>query len=277
MMLGGASPATVGEVGPPAVTEQQLFANGLVTPAGYACPSEGRCATPCVACRQARFTGWSVAADTLIYEPYWAWGTLTRAYDSEDASVGVRLTIGHESRQGSGVELRVGGVRFDNLPFAEIGAPDAIVPGSFEMFQLDVDFSQRVWVGDSSIVVGVGPRAATLTHQLGADPEFRLRAGGVGLSAALHRPIWRSDRMLVAVVGHGRASILGGDYVTDADEWVADSTLSIFEAGFGLELRRACGGGDFLGRLAFEPQWWEGSALQPIYLDGLKLGLGYQW
>ena len=70
---------------------------------------------------------------------------------------------------------------------------------------------------------------------------------------------------------------MGGEIVNSSDQLVADGTLSILEAGFGLEMRRQLWGGDFVGRVVFESQWWESNLLQPIYFDGLSLRLGYQW
>lgn len=263
----------------PVVVEQQLFANGLVVPAGYCCPTEGHCATPCIACRQAQFTGWSVAVDVLLAEPIWATGdlTLVNVEDDGNGAAGVRFTIGHESPSGSGIEARFGGIGFNDLSMVDIDQPNTVEPGEIRTFQFDFDLTQRIWIGDSSIVLGVGPRAAGLRYDFGPLPERRLVTGGLGLSATLHRPIWRSPKTQFAVVGFGRASIQGGELQDELDRFIADGTLSILEAGFGLEMRRECGYGDFVGRVMFEPQWWESNVMNPIYIDGLALRLGYQW
>ncbi|QDV72840.1 hypothetical protein K2D_10040 [Planctomycetes bacterium K2D] len=263
----------------PVAAEQQLFANGLVVPIGYGCPTEGHCDTPCVACRQSQFTGWSAAVDLLIYEPYWAGGTRTFYHDGDtDAAAGVRLTVGHESSHGGGMELRVGGVDFNDLEYVETAtSPNQLGLANLTTFQFDFDLTQRVWIGDSSIVLGVGPRAGMLNYQFGIDPEMQLNAGGLGLAATLHRPFWRSPKTQFAAVGFGRGSIMGGNVENAAGQQVADGTLSILEAGFGLEMRRQCWGGDLVGRIMYESQWWDSNLMSKVYLDGLSLRVGYQW
>jgi hypothetical protein len=267
------------QVADPVVVEQQLYANGLVVPAGYCCPNEGHCELPCVACRQSQFTGWSAAVDLLIYEPYWAAGTRTIYHDGDaDGAAGVRLTVGHESAHGGGFELRAGGINFDGLEYVETATlPNQLLLADLTTFQFDFDLTQRVWIGDSSIVLGVGPRAGMLNYQFGPDPERQLNAGGLGLSATLHRPFWRSAKTQFAAVGFGRGSMMGGNVENSVGQQIADGTLSILEAGFGLEMRRQCWGGDFIGRVMYESQWWDSNLMSQIYFDGLSLRAGYQW
>ncbi|WP_146441860.1 hypothetical protein [Botrimarina colliarenosi] len=264
---------------PPVVVEQQLFANGLVVPAGYQCPTEGHCQTPCVACRQAQYVGWSLNVDLLVFEPYYADASSTLVHDDDatEGTLGLRLTFGHENSSGGGMEFRFSGTDFDELGILDSGAPNTLQPGEIQTFQFDFDLTQRIWIGDSSIVFGVGPRAASLMHRFGADPEVRANAGGLGLSATLYRPFWRSEKCQFAAIGFGRGSLMGGEIVNADDQLLADGTLSVLEAGFGLEMRRQWGRGDFVGRLLFESQWWESNLMQPIYFDGLSFRLGYQW
>lgn len=271
--------AVLAQQGPaPVVVDQQLFANGLVIPAGYQCPTEGHCGVPCIACRQAQFTGWSAGVDLLIFEPYWAGGPRTIVHDDEgDVSVGARVTIGHENARGGGMEFRFGGTNFDELSYLDTDAPTTPLPLDLTTFQFDFDLTQRVWIGDSSIVLGVGPRVGVLNYQFDTEPERQINAGGLGLSATLHRPFWRSQKVQFAAIGFGRGSIMGGEIVNSSDQLLADGTLTILEAGFGLEMRRQLGYGDFVGRLMFESQWWESNLMQPVYFDGLSIRLGYQW
>ncbi len=261
------------------VVDQQLFANGLVVPAGYRCPSEGHCETPCIACRQAQFAGWAAAFDLLLYRPIWAGGdaTIVHSNESSDGGVGPRFTLRHEAYDGNGIEMRIGGIAFSDLKFIDSSATPTLVDGEIEMFQFDFDLTQRFWIGDSSLVFGVGPRAASLMYRIGPTPELQVNTGGAGVSALLDRPIWRSSKTTFAAIGYGRASLMGGNVENAAGATVADGTMSILEAGFGLEMRRQWGRGDFLGRVTFDSQWWEPNIMAPIYVDGVGLRVGYQW
>lgn len=266
----------------PIEVEQPLFANGLVVPAGYQCPSEGHCGVPCVACRQAQFTGWSAAVDLMIFQPIYAGGDLTIVHpdggsESSDVSVGPRVTLRHEHANGGGLEARFSGIAYEELLIRDSTAYyPTISETELRTFQFDFDLTQRFWIGDSSVVMGVGPRAASLSMKFGDDPERSTNTGGVGVSAMLDRPFYRSSLSTLALIGFGRASLMGGNVQID-DTKVADGTMSILEAGFGAELRRKAGRGDFVGRIMMESQWWESNMMAPIYFDGPTVRLGYQW
>jgi hypothetical protein len=266
----------------PIIVEQPLFANGLVVPAGYQCPSEGHCGVPCVACRQAQFTGWSAAVDLMIFQPIYAGGDMTIVHpdggsESSDVSVGPRVMLRHEHAHGGGLEARFSGIAYEELLIRD-SAPyyPTISETELRTFQFDFDLTQRFWIGDSSVVMGVGPRAASLSMKIGDDPELSTNTGGVGVSAMLDRPFYRSSLSTLSLIGFGRASLMGGNIQID-DTTAADGTMSILEAGFGVELRRKAGRGDFVGRIMMESQWWESNMMAPIYFDGPTVRLGYQW
>lgn len=273
------APAVVQAGGVPAgvVTTDQLCANGLVVPSGYQCPTEGHCASPCIACRQSRFTGWSTAFDAMLMTASFAGGTIT--YDGDDRNVsGVRWTLQHESCDGGGFELRLSGAGSDEIFMVNTGGSTPSVDTAEIAFgQLDVDFYQRVWIGDSSLVLGVGPRVGVLRSKFGADTEAIVSGGGAGVSAALDRPFWQSEQCRLAYVGYGRAGFVSGSFESPEGVRRADGTLSVMEAGFGIEIRRLLWGGDIVGRLMLESQWWESNMMQPVVLDGITLRCGYQW
>jgi len=266
----------------PVVVDQQLFANGLVVPAGYQCPSGGHCGVPCAACRQAQFTGWAAAVDLMIFQPIYAGGNLSIVHpdggsESSDVSVGPRVMLRHEHAHGGGLEARFSGIAYDELLVRDV-TPNTptISQTELETFQFDLDITQRFWIGDSSVVMGVGPRAASLGMKIGNGPERSTNTGGVGVSAMLDRPFYRSSVTTLALIGFGRASLMGGNVQLEGTT-VADGTMSIFEAGFGAELRRKAGRGDFVGRIMVESQWWESNMMSPVYFDGPTVRLGYQW
>lgn len=237
---------------------------------------------PCAACRQAQFTGWAAAVDLMIFQPIYAGGNLSIVHpdggsESSDVSVGPRITLRHEHAHGGGLEARFSGIAYDELLIRDITPTvPTISETELRTFQFDLDLTQRIWIGDSSVVMGVGPRAASLGMRVGNGPERSTNTGGVGVSAMLDRPFYRSSKMTLACIGFGRASLMGGNVQLD-DTTVADGTMSIFEAGFGAELRRKAGRGDFFGRIMLESQWWESNMMSPIYFDGPTVRLGYQW
>lgn len=256
-----------------------LAPNGIVIPAGYECPTEGCCGAPCPACRQARFHGWSVFAEVISRDPAFAGGTLTLSDSDDHAAAGPRITFGYEGRNGGGVEFRFSGVAFDELGvFGLAPSPgDLPVPSEMRVFQFDTDFYQRLWIGDTSLVVSAGLRGAELGFQIGSAAEEVTNAFGLGGGLALNRPLHRTDRSSLAWIAHGRFSALAGDIESPEDTRYADGTLSILEAGLGLECRNRWGRGDFVTRGLLEYQHWDSNMMTPVSFAGASFGVGYQW
>lgn len=257
---------------------QPLQANGLVVPAGYECPSEGHCGTPCPACRQARYTGWSAMAELLSFQPSYSssgYSTL----NAPSSSAGMRFQIGHEASDGRGATARFASINFEDMPTVVMFTVEPLAPTSIETFLFDFDLTQRLWIGDTSLVLGAGPRFAHLSIHRADLVKFDVNAGGIGGSLVMNRPLWRGETAQLSAIGRGGASLLGGGLIEAGKEGnkLADSSMLVADFGFGVEWRDRSRWGDLYLRLMAESQWWDTTFYEPVVLNGLSLSFGHQW
>lgn len=215
--------------------------------------------------------GWSSSFETLSL-----WNNSSYASTEDSAAIGARLTLGKRDREGSGVESR----------FATLNASNTNSFGrvEFEQQRLELDLTQRVSLGDTSVTFGVGPRLARYQVQQKGDVPYyyynstsyndaRFLGGGVGIGVEFDRILYRGQQSEFSMVGHARYSWLYGGF--DTQRGTEDGTLSFREVAGGVEWRRRWGEGDLVLHSLFEVQdtvfGVAGSSV------GVALGIGYSW
>ncbi|TWT88384.1 hypothetical protein Mal64_18640 [Pseudobythopirellula maris] len=238
------------------------------------CPTGGCCPEPCRACRQARLTGWSVIGG--ISSATVGHSNTSFTYAEESQLTGGQLKIAHESSRGGGYRVAFRSWD-DEISIQGSAAPHLSSQANVTFSTFDFDLYQRVWVGDTSLVLGAGVRAA---HQEvdflnGSNPGF----GGGGLSAFLEfrRSLYRSELSEVSVLGYGRYSQMLGTFEETTPGFQPTAAMGIAETGLGLEYRRRLGRGDLILQYMADAQLWSSSNLGDHALLGDSFMVGYQW
>ncbi|MEN0109511.1 MAG: hypothetical protein AAF805_02195 [Planctomycetota bacterium] len=212
--------------------------------------------------------GWSSSLETVAL-----WNNASYSESEDAAAIGARLTIGKEDAEGSGLEFR----------FATLNASNTRPWGrfEFEQQQLDLDLTQRVRLGDTSVTFGVGPRLMRYQTQQKGDSRYsssnydeRFVGGGLGIGVAFDRILYRTSSSEFSLIGHARHSWLYGG-VDQPHRDLQDSSMSFREVAGGVEWRRRWGDGDLVVHTLFEVQ--EVVFGQYGNSAGVALGIGYHW
>lgn len=243
-------------------------------PTSYVCPTGGRCGSPCRACRQARLTGWTAAVELSALSPRIPMNDFR--VDQDEAVAGVGVVFGREGHRGGGIRAKVWGIDSDDLRLRNNVNPTIVTAADFRAIQVDVDFYQRMWIGDTSLLVGVGPRAAGLRFGSPSAPTI-LAGAGAGVTAELRRAFYRTQSTEIALVGSGELSMLTGELEDGPTQLLHDASITIGEAAFGVESRHQWGRGDLVFRYLFETQVWNATAFDEVGLIGSRFQFGYQW
>jgi hypothetical protein len=110
----------------------------------------------------------------------------------------------------------------------------------------DIDLYKRIFVDYTELVVGAGSRAADLDFRQTSDnTHSEFTGGGIDVFGEWYHPLYIGPVYEFAFVGLGRMSLVEGDWRDKTGGALVPDTnhdmLTIFEASFGLELRRRFG------------------------------------
>jgi hypothetical protein len=257
------------------------MAPGYVSQASVVC-GDGctNCGTGCVSCftcgAYPPHSFWFADAELTILNQSYDNGLF--ALDDNDSDFAApRLTLGWESPRGVGIRSRFWwrDDSFNILSDAQI-PPDAEV--EFDSSRFDFDVYRRFMFDGSSISVGGGLAVARMGWEL---EELRIRDAGAGLNFFVEgrHELIRTPNSTFGLVGRGRwASLVGewrGQDMPGRDQ--GDSTMEIFEAGFGWDYVRQLQSCDFFFQHILEAQRWDSTLVGDVGFFGQSVAVGVRW
>jgi hypothetical protein len=269
-----ASPSPASTLTPP------MSAPGYVTQTSVVC-GDGcvDCGTPCVysvtSGAYPPHSFWFANAELTILNQSYENGLF--ALDDNNEFAAPRLTVGWESPRGVGIRTRFWW-RDDSF---NIVSDLPIPPESeveFDSSRFDFDVYRRFTFDGSSISVGGGLAVARMGWEL---EDVRIRDAGAGLNFFVEgrHDLIRTPNSTFGLVGRGRwASLIGEWRNVDAPGRVeGDSTMEIFEAGFGWDYVREYQSCDFFFQHMLEAQTWYSTLVGDVGFFGQSVAIGVRW
>ncbi len=218
------------------VFDSGASADVIIPPAAYpssawAPPADG---LPCPCESVYRSTAWQLGAEIIPTNSHLTAGQFGPWPD--DGALALRFVVGYEDETGLGVRGRWW------LVGQSIEAPVDDV--DLAATTLSLDFSKRLFIEETELVLGAGPAGGALSFQLSNNDESQFAGGGISVFAELWHPLLRFKRIDVGSVARGRFSLLVGEWEDDTGFVIPptdDDNMSVAELAWGLELRRRFG------------------------------------
>jgi len=211
-------------------------ADVIIPPAVYPSSAWTRPADgpPCPCESVYRSTAWQLGAEFIPTNSHLTAGQFGPWPD--DGALALRFHVGYEDETGLGVRGRWW------LFGQSVEAPVDDVDLSATTISLD--FSKRLFIEETELVLGAGPAGGALSFQLSNNDESQFAGGGISVFAEVWYPLLRFERVDVGSVARGRFSLLVGEWEDDTGFVIPstdDDNMSVAELAWGLEFRRRFG------------------------------------
>jgi hypothetical protein len=238
-------------------------------------PADG---PPCPCDSVYRSTAWQFGAEFIPTNSHLTAGQFGPWPD--DGALALRFNLGYEDETGLGVRGRWW------LFGQSVEAPADDV--DLAATTLSLDFSKRLFIEETELVLGAGPAGGALSFQLSNNDEAEFAGGGISVFAEVWHPLLRFERVDLGSVARGRYSLLLGEWEDDTGFVIPstdDDNMSVAELAWGLELRIRVGlrqDKHWYLAILVEHQNWD-SALMTRFMDSsvgftgtsFALGLAY--
>jgi len=210
---------------PPAHESSPVWHPTIIPPAvDPPCPPDSVYRTP----------AWQLSIDLIPTSSH-----LTRGRYGEwpdDSAPALRLALGYENENGNGIRGRWWIFGQDvNVPGPNIDLAASI---------LSLDFSKRLFLDETELVIGAGPAAGALIFEIDANDESHFSGGGLSVFAELWHPLWRLRMTDVGTIVRGRYSLLVGEWEDTTGFVIPDTdhdNMNVAELAWGFDLRRRFG------------------------------------
>jgi hypothetical protein len=283
-------PSTADELPPPSASPAldgaaPVLASGaaadvIIPPAGYPSSAWSPPAVepPCPCESIYRTTAWQLGAEFIPTNSHLTAGQFGPWPD--DGALALRFHLGYEDETGLGVRGRWW--LFGQSVEAPVDDVDLAAT------TISLDFSKRLFIEETELVLGAGPAGGALSFQLSNNEESEFAGGGISIFAEVWHPLLRFERIDLGSVARARYSLLLGEWEDDTGFVIPstdDDNMSVAELAWGLELRSRFGfkqDKHWYLAILVEHQNWD-SALMTRFMDSsvgftgtsFALGLAY--
>jgi hypothetical protein len=203
-----------------------------------------------------------------------------------------RFTLGWEDEDGVGVRGEVWHYRSqqDANVFANFSDGTSMLVGQQPIEDtastLELDFYRRYQVDGDEFSVGSGLKAASHSFSVAEIPQgfimpgiARLEGAGISVFANGRKSFYSTDKLDVAFIAEGRASLLWGDSEFSSEFYADDDyeRFGIYDASLGVEWRRRLNNSIMYIRGQYETQLWDLEGDSSVGFTGTSVSMGITW